>query len=132
MTTSHQWTDLVEWVTDKFVDTQWTPEQAVECFYDLEGFDVADIWAALYRLYETGQRTAPDSKQLAAEVREQARADAKVGYNDEVPVVVGWGAYSMKRFGEVLTPTGTVERIHMERGPCATSTCDICHTKDGQ
>ncbi len=136
MTTTDQWTELVEWIGARFPERPWAAEHAVAYFYDLEDYDASDVWSGLYTLYEAGQRFAPNGSQLVAAARvEQRRAAIDDLYRqsdralpevaDTVPVE--WGDYSQKRFGEVLTPTEVVVRIHRERSPCKTTTCSVCY-----
>lgn len=139
MTTTDQWSELVEWIGVRFPDKPWAAEQAVAFFYDLEGYDASDVWAGLFSLYDAGQRFAPNGSQLVAAARVEQRrtaiddlyrkSDRALPADVEAAEPVEWGDYSQRRFGEVLTPTQVVARIHLERAPCNTTTCDICYPK---
>lgn len=135
MTTTEQWSELVEWIGARFPDKPWAAEQAVAYFYDLEDYDASDVWSGLFALYDAGQRFAPNGSQLVAAARAERRrtaiddlyrkSDRALPADAEDSKPVEWGDYSQRRFGEVLTPTQVVARIHAESTKCKNTDCDI-------
>ncbi len=135
MITATEWDELVEWVTARFPNDPWRAENAVAYFYDLEQYDVGDVWAGLMSLYETGQRFAPNGSQLVAaiiDVRRRAARRAAYRLPADTGVPMSWEDYSQRRFGETLTPTQVVERVHMSLPACGNETCGLHYPKEEQ
>jgi hypothetical protein len=127
--TGDQWQEVVEWIADRFPDSQWHAEQAVAYFFDVEAFDATDVWSAVFALYEKGLTFAPTGSQLLAgayaERRETAMRDRYRGLPDTMPTQVTWDEYTINRFGERQSPMEVIRRLHAERTDCTNPGCDI-------
>ncbi|KKM70962.1 hypothetical protein LCGC14_1435560 [marine sediment metagenome] len=132
MIISDDWDELVEWLDKRFPNRSWRPEQAIAYYADMrERFDMSDVWTSVFAMYEKGQTFAPNGSQLIADtirvVRHAAVDELYRGLPEtagERPPVEGW---IKKRFGVNMTGTELIARIHKERGPCKTKTCDVCY-----
>ncbi len=126
--TIEDWIKIWNWVVTRFPDKPWHKEQATAYFNDLSEFDTADVWAALYHLYEQGQRFAPNGSQLVnATIKERRKAAQDNLYRQGLPETSGpimdWETYTTKRFGEALSVQETIERIHRTMPPCRNREC---------
>jgi len=128
-----EWAEVVEWVADRFPDSQWHAEQAVAFFYDLEGFDASDVWAGVIKLYNEGRRFAPNGSELVAATRDERRAEAlrdRYRGAPELPAgEMSWKEYTERRFGAHLSAEVVIRQLHAERTDCSSPVCDI-HRKE--
>ena len=127
-----QWGEIVEWVGDRFPNKPWNAETAVAYFYDLEQFDVTDVWAGLHHLYEEGQAFAPTGSQLLYTTRKLRRESAFTERYEAkaLPAATGsvWSVWAKEKFGEDLTAIEMIERLHRESTTCKSSSCPF-HAK---
>jgi len=125
--TPDEWGEIVEWVGARFPNNPWVADTAVAYFYDLEQFDVSDVWSGLHYLYEKGQAFAPTGSQLLYTTRKIRRKGAFTELLEPKalpPVESGvWSVWAKKRFGEDLTGTELIERIHKESTKCNSKSC---------
>lgn len=134
--TGDEWQEVVEWIADRFPDSQWHAEQAVAYFFDVEDFDASDVWSGVFKLYEQGLRFAPNGSQLLAASRDERRDAAMRDRYRGLPEgkrddTVSWSDYTVKTFGEELSADDVIRRLHRERfQDCKSPTCDI-HTRGG-
>jgi len=139
MTTVEQWTEITEWVTDRFPNKPWAAEQALAYFYDLEDYDASHVWAGLHSLYEKGQAFAPNGSQLLAKTIEESRLAARddmyrtaLPEPPRKPMTSGEPSYAVRRYGEDMrgaTGTQLIERIHndLPAVKCGNKRCDMHH-----
>ncbi len=129
-----QWGEIVGWLADRYPDSQYTAEDVIVIFQDLKDFDPSDVWSAIFWFHEQGRDFPPNASMLlsrAIEERQKTareemyRAPEERGKPLPKPEPIEWAAYTMKHFGEELTPTEVVARKHAAMRPCNTSTCDI-------
>jgi len=127
--TGEQWQELVEWIAERFPDSQWHAEQAVAFFFDLQDYDASDVWAGVFALYEGGLKFAPTGSELVAATRKK-QLDKRYSYSyPKLPPEhragssLTWDEYTEKRFGEVQTAQQVIERLHAERPPCGNGQC---------
>ena len=134
MMTTGEWLEIVEWIGDRFPDKSWAPEQALAYYADLKSFPAEDIWQAIHVLYEDGQRWAPNGSQLLAEAikakRIAARPDRQaLPESTEEHDPNRFTEWVTKTFGEKLSGTAIVERLHSEQKPCNNPACEIHYAK---
>ncbi len=129
--TADAWGEIVDWLAERYPDSQYTAEDVIVIFTDLKDFDPSDVWSAVYWLHEQGREFPPNASMLLSRTLDErlrsARADMYRGLPESVgerPPVEGW---IKKRFGVNMTGTELVARIHKERGPCKTKTCNVCY-----
>ena len=135
---SEEWSEIVEWIADRFPESQWHAEQAVAYFFDIEEFDASDVWGGVFKLYEQGLKFAPNGSQLLAAVRDERREAAMRDRYRGLPEDTQqrdeqstWEEFTQNRFGEQLTPNAVIRRLHAERFPdCTNPLCDI-HATEG-
>ena len=129
--TADEWGEIVDWLAERYPDSQYTAEDVIVIFTDLKDFDPSDVWSAVYWFHEQGREFPPNASMLLSRTLDErlrsARADMYRGLPEsagERPPVEGW---IKKRFGVNMTGTELIARIHKERGPCKTKTCDVCY-----
>ncbi len=129
-----QWDEIVGWLAKRYPDSQYTAEDVIVIFEDLHDFDPSDVWSAIFWFHEQGRSFPPNASMLlsrAIEERQKTareemyRAPEERGKPLPEPEPIEWSTYTMKHFGEDLTPTEVVARIHADMRPCNTKTCDI-------
>jgi len=134
--TSTEWEELVRWVSARFPNDPWHAENAVAYFYDIQQYDVSDVWAGLMRLYEKGQRFAPNGSQLIAATIDEQHKTARDAAYDSLPAdasaPISWETYVTMRFGELLTPAEVIDRIHQSLPVCGNVTCGLHYPKEEQ
>jgi len=123
--TGDEWMEIVDWVNARFPHSPWHPEQAVAYFQDLNEYDPTDVWQALHGWYAQGQTYAPGGSVLVAAVRTLRRRNALDEQMRQLPEDVGevirWSDYAERRFGERLSWSEAIPRIHAER--CRDESC---------
>ena len=129
--TADEWGEIVDWLAERYPDSQYTAEDVIVIFTDLKDFDPSDVWSAVYWFHEQGREFPPNASMLLSRTKyerlQSARADMYRGLPESVgerPPVEGWIA---KRFDKEQTGTELIARIHKERGACKTKTCDVCY-----
>ena len=127
--TADEWGEIVDWLAERYPDSQYTAEDVIVIFTDLKDFDPSDVWSAVYWFHEQGREFPPNASMLLSRTLDErlrsARADMYRGLPESVgerPPTEGW---IKKRFGVNMTGTKLIARIHRERGPCKTKTCEI-------
>ena len=125
--TPDEWGEIVEWVGDRFPNNPWVAETAVAYFYDLEQFDVSDVWTGLHHLYEEGQSFAPTGSQMLMATRKLRRRYAFTERLEPtaLPEPKGdvWSVWAKEKFGEDLTAIEMIERLHKESTECNSPSC---------
>ena len=128
-----QWEEIVEWVEERFPDTQWLPEQVTVYYQDLKDFDVSDVWSGLFTLYDKGRDFAPNGSQLKAAAGDERKASAlRDRYdNPALPEPVTEvrkpvGSWLEKWYpDETVSWTEHIRRVHAKGKPCKSRLCDI-------
>ncbi len=136
-----QFDKLVDFVAERYPDSQWTAEDVVAIFADLERFDASDVWSAMNHYHEQGREFPPNASLLLSrsidERQKTAREEMYRGIPEgrgkplPEPEPIDWSEYAVKRFGERLSWDDAIARIHSEMRPCNTKTCDIHYQKVG-
>ncbi len=129
------WDDIVGFVAKRYPDNQYTAEDTIVMFEDLHNFDASDVWSAMNHYHEEGREFPPNASLMLSrsidERQKTAREDMYRGTPEErgkplpAPEPIDWSEYAMKRFGEAMSFTDVIARIHAEMRPCNTKTCDI-------
>ena len=127
-----EWSDIVSWVNDRWTGKAgWAPEQAIAYFDDLEQFAIEDVWSAMFTLYNRGLEFAPNGSMITAAATDARRAAAEQERYLRLPEPVeevaagGWLGFIDRKYGEPLTPTTALERLHADRTDCRNPHCDI-------
>ncbi len=129
-----QWDEIVGWYADRYPDSQYTAEDVIVIFEDLKDFDISDVKLAVKWFHEKGSGFPPNASMLlsrAIEERQKTareemyRAPEERGKPLPEPEPIEWSDYAVKRFGEEMSFTDVVARIHREMRPCNTKTCDV-------
>ena len=128
-----QWIEIVEWVGDRFPNDPWNADTATAYFYDLEQFDVSDVWSGVFYLYEEGQSFAPNGSQMLHATRKLRRRSAFTELLEPRALPISssgiWSVWAEKRFGEKLTAIEMIERLHRESTKCNSKSCPF-HAKE--
>lgn len=78
--TLQEWDELLTWMEARWPDLSWTAVTCKALFEDLDRYDAAEVWDAVYRIYQNGE-TYPKPAQVVSMVRELTahtrRADAQ-------------------------------------------------------
>ena len=124
-----EWTEIVAWVEARYPKA-WAAEQNVAYFDDLNGFDISDVWSALFTLYDRGSDFAPTGSKLKAAAMDERRASALRDRYDTValpePVTRPIGSWLEKWYpDETVTWTEHIRRVHADGYPCQSRLCDI-------
>lgn len=129
--TPDQFDELVDWVDARWPAKPWHPEQAVAYFDDLARFDPTDVWAAMYGLYEKGMAFAPNGSQIVqaaiAEQRLSKRPDLQALPAPDRRDPTSWDKFSERRFGEVVSGSEAIRRIHAQQKTCGSTRCEVHH-----
>lgn len=131
----HHFDEMIDFVAKRYPDNQWTAEDVVAIFADLKDFDASDVWSAMNHYHESGREFPPNASLLLARSIEERQKTAREemyrgtpegrGKPLPEPEPIEWSDYAVKRFGEEMSFTDVVARIHREMRPCNTKTCDI-------
>ena len=128
--TVDEWSDIVDWIQDRFPDKPWRPEQVVAYYKDLQNHPASLVWTAIHHLYEQGQKFTPNGSQLVAETLSTRRREARDNMYRETPALpepkstVEWAAFSKKYYGKAMSIRETIEQIHRDK-PCKNRSCSI-------
>ncbi len=122
-----QFGELVDWVAERYPDTQWTAEDIIAIFADLKQFDASDVWSAMNHYHESGREFPPNaSLMLSRSIEERQKTAREEMYQGQEygkplpkPEPIDWSAT------EPIDGTAEVARIHAAMRPCNTKTCDI-------
>ena len=71
-----EWVEIVAYVKDRWPAQLWPDASIKAYFQDLRRFDPADVWSALYGLYESGKTFPPNGSELVAATREARKRKA--------------------------------------------------------
>ncbi|KKK90891.1 hypothetical protein LCGC14_2718480, partial [marine sediment metagenome] len=126
--TADEWGEIVDWLAERYPDSQYTAEDVIVIFTDLKDFDPSDVWSAVYWFHEQGREFPPNASMLLSRSIEERQKTAREemyrgapearGKPLPAPEPIEWSEYAVKRFGERLSWDDAIARIHAEMRPC--------------
>ncbi len=134
---SAHWGKIVDFVAERYPDSQWTAEDVIVIFEDLKDFDASDVWSAINYYHEEGREFPPNASLLLSraidERQRTARQEMYRGAPEKrgipLPEPIDWSEYAQRRFGERLSWVDAIARIHAGLTTCKTRSCDIHYPK---